>query len=249
MRLYRTEQHVHTHSSPFPVRYRKSFTRSWSLLSDTAFTYALARQGFFYLGSGDRTQCFSCCSVLRRWQPVDNIEELHREANPRCRLVSVVTWSKKAKNSCLECLCLGINVRVVELRLMVECVETGARLALYCTQSLTSFAGNGGNALVQKHLKDCCWPWGVSRPGAVALATVSSVKAGMKMNEKKVFWSFFFVSVIWTCHFFFPCDKGCTVGDRRLREVRRLNNNFGFDSWLVERCFQTAGWHENMFVS
>lgn len=45
----------------------------------------LARSGFFYLGSLDRVQCFSCGGVLRSWNRGDNVEHEHAEHFPSCR--------------------------------------------------------------------------------------------------------------------------------------------------------------------
>ncbi|PIO14634.1 hypothetical protein AB205_0053550, partial [Aquarana catesbeiana] len=44
----------------------------------------LARAGFFYLGTGDRVQCFSCGGILRSWEPGDRADTEHHKYFPTC---------------------------------------------------------------------------------------------------------------------------------------------------------------------
>ncbi|NP_001082290.1 baculoviral IAP repeat-containing protein 7-A [Xenopus laevis] len=44
----------------------------------------MARSGFYYLGPGDRVQCFSCGGVLRSWEPGDRPDTEHRKFFPSC---------------------------------------------------------------------------------------------------------------------------------------------------------------------
>ncbi|XP_063819208.1 baculoviral IAP repeat-containing protein 7 [Pseudophryne corroboree] len=47
----------------------------------------LARAGFFYLGPGDRVQCFCCGGVLRCWEPGDEPLAEHHKFFPSCPFV------------------------------------------------------------------------------------------------------------------------------------------------------------------
>ncbi|XP_053564837.1 baculoviral IAP repeat-containing protein 7 isoform X1 [Bombina bombina] len=47
----------------------------------------LARAGFFYLGPGDRVQCFYCGGVLRCWEPGDRPQVEHYKFFPDCPFV------------------------------------------------------------------------------------------------------------------------------------------------------------------
>ncbi|XP_075427586.1 baculoviral IAP repeat-containing protein 7 [Ascaphus truei] len=47
----------------------------------------LARAGFYYLGPGDRVQCFCCGGVLRSWEPGDRPGAEHRKFFPTCPFV------------------------------------------------------------------------------------------------------------------------------------------------------------------
>ncbi|XP_077316468.1 baculoviral IAP repeat-containing protein 7 isoform X2 [Lithobates pipiens] len=44
----------------------------------------LAQAGFFYLGTGDRVQCFSCGGILRSWEPGDRADTEHHKYFPTC---------------------------------------------------------------------------------------------------------------------------------------------------------------------
>ncbi|XP_063315642.1 baculoviral IAP repeat-containing protein 7 isoform X3 [Pelobates fuscus] len=46
--------------------------------------WELARAGFYYLGPGDRVQCFCCGLVLRSWEPGDRPSAEHGRFSPRC---------------------------------------------------------------------------------------------------------------------------------------------------------------------
>ncbi|XP_072270515.1 baculoviral IAP repeat-containing protein 7 isoform X1 [Pyxicephalus adspersus] len=47
----------------------------------------LARAGFFYLGPGDRVQCFCCRGILRSWEPGDQPCTEHRKYFPACPFI------------------------------------------------------------------------------------------------------------------------------------------------------------------
>ncbi|XP_053308718.1 baculoviral IAP repeat-containing protein 7 [Spea bombifrons] len=47
----------------------------------------LARAGFYYLGPGDRVQCFCCGGVLRSWEPEDRPHAEHRKFFPNCPFI------------------------------------------------------------------------------------------------------------------------------------------------------------------
>ncbi|KAJ1079876.1 hypothetical protein NDU88_000108 [Pleurodeles waltl] len=47
----------------------------------------LARSGFFYLGPGDRVQCFSCRGVLKCWAAGENVMSEHQKFFPICPFV------------------------------------------------------------------------------------------------------------------------------------------------------------------
>ncbi|XP_068118512.1 baculoviral IAP repeat-containing protein 7 isoform X2 [Hyperolius riggenbachi] len=54
---------------------------------DTITPRQLARAGFFYLGPGDRVQCFCCGGVLRCWEPGDKPVAEHQKFFPSCPFV------------------------------------------------------------------------------------------------------------------------------------------------------------------
>ena len=47
----------------------------------------LARDGFFYMGTGDRVQCAFCKGILRTWEPGDDPEVEHTRHYPDCGFV------------------------------------------------------------------------------------------------------------------------------------------------------------------
>ncbi|XP_069809497.1 baculoviral IAP repeat-containing protein 7 isoform X2 [Dendropsophus ebraccatus] len=47
----------------------------------------LARAGFYYLGPGDRVQCFCCGGILRSWEQGDQPLDEHRKFFPSCQFV------------------------------------------------------------------------------------------------------------------------------------------------------------------
>ncbi|KAG8567042.1 hypothetical protein GDO81_013479 [Engystomops pustulosus] len=47
----------------------------------------LAHAGFYYLGPGDRVQCFCCGGVLRCWEPGDQPQDEHLKFFPSCPFV------------------------------------------------------------------------------------------------------------------------------------------------------------------
>lgn len=51
----------------------------------------LARVGFFYLGLGDRVQCYYCNGILRKWSLGDQPLLEHRKHFPNCPMVQSLT--------------------------------------------------------------------------------------------------------------------------------------------------------------
>ncbi|KAM4571611.1 baculoviral IAP repeat-containing protein 7 [Fundulus diaphanus] len=47
----------------------------------------LAKAGFFFLGSGDKVQCFCCGGVLRYWKPGDSPAVEHKRHFPTCSFI------------------------------------------------------------------------------------------------------------------------------------------------------------------
>ncbi|XP_069499467.1 baculoviral IAP repeat-containing protein 7-B-like [Ambystoma mexicanum] len=47
----------------------------------------LARSGFFYIGPGDRVQCFSCGGILKSWELGENVMAEHQRFFPICPFV------------------------------------------------------------------------------------------------------------------------------------------------------------------
>ncbi|KAM8945752.1 baculoviral IAP repeat-containing protein 7 [Pelodytes ibericus] len=69
------------------MRFEESRRRSflvWSGMAPHMSPTELARAGFYYIGPGDRVQCFCCGVVLRSWEPGDNPHLEHRKFYPRC---------------------------------------------------------------------------------------------------------------------------------------------------------------------
>nr|A9ULZ2.2 RecName: Full=Baculoviral IAP repeat-containing protein 7-B; AltName: Full=E3 ubiquitin-protein ligase EIAP-B; AltName: Full=Embryonic/Egg IAP-B; Short=EIAP/XLX-B; AltName: Full=RING-type E3 ubiquitin transferase EIAP-B [Xenopus laevis] len=62
---------------------QRSF-RAWPRSCPQLSPVELARSGFYYLGPGDRVQCFSCGGVLRSWEPGDRPDTEHRKFFPSC---------------------------------------------------------------------------------------------------------------------------------------------------------------------
>ncbi|KAE8574424.1 hypothetical protein XENTR_v10003421 [Xenopus tropicalis] len=67
---------------------QRSF-RAWPHTCRTVSPAELARSGFYYLGPGDRVQCFSCGGVLRSWEPGDRPDTEHRKFFPSCPFLQV----------------------------------------------------------------------------------------------------------------------------------------------------------------
>nr|XP_039259191.1 E3 ubiquitin-protein ligase XIAP-like isoform X2 [Styela clava] len=63
----------------------KSF-KKWPIESEVT-PASLSRNGFFFLGDMDRTQCFCCCVVLRDWTAGDDPVIKHQNKCPDCRMV------------------------------------------------------------------------------------------------------------------------------------------------------------------
>lgn len=56
--------------------------------ADAAVTSAdLAKEGFFFLGPGDKVQCFCCGGILRCWVRGDNPSVEHKRHFPMCSFV------------------------------------------------------------------------------------------------------------------------------------------------------------------
>jgi len=51
---------------------------------------ALARSGFFYMGEGDKVQCFSCGKRLYQWEPADSADIEHIRWSPHCQFLPLV---------------------------------------------------------------------------------------------------------------------------------------------------------------
>ncbi|KAK6993419.1 baculoviral IAP repeat-containing protein 2-like isoform X1 [Biomphalaria glabrata] len=94
----------------------------WSRLNDekwrlyTFFKYPqnaaksailLATEGFVYLGSGtdldDSVMCHFCYKVKNRWQPYDDIPEVHKQLSPDCSMVTQINCSNISLNTNLDC--------------------------------------------------------------------------------------------------------------------------------------------------
>lgn len=65
---------------------RKSFKNAPATLAAVGVN-KLAATGFFFLGDTDRTQCFSCNGILRRWDGADSAYFEHRSNFPNCSMV------------------------------------------------------------------------------------------------------------------------------------------------------------------
>ena len=55
--------------------------------SDFIKPEVLAKDGFFYMGTGDRVQCAFCKGILRTWEPGDDPEVEHTRHYPECGFV------------------------------------------------------------------------------------------------------------------------------------------------------------------
>ncbi|XP_040260937.1 E3 ubiquitin-protein ligase XIAP [Bufo bufo] len=49
---------------------------------------ALARAGFYYTGTDDRVECFSCKAVVEGWQHGDTAIGKHRKISPNCKFIN-----------------------------------------------------------------------------------------------------------------------------------------------------------------
>lgn len=65
--------------------YFRSTFEKWPSYPAPYLVSELAKQGFFYLGNLDRTQCFCCSGVLRNWAPTDDVPEQHKKHYSNCR--------------------------------------------------------------------------------------------------------------------------------------------------------------------
>jgi len=63
----------------------KTFTNDWVGLC-APLAKEMAASGWFYLGTLDRTQCFSCGGVLRNWRRLDNPGREHIIHFPHCAM-------------------------------------------------------------------------------------------------------------------------------------------------------------------
>ena len=55
--------------------------------SDIVSSFRLASAGFYYLGTGLQTRCFSCGLIHDRWRRGDIPVDVHRRRNPRCEFL------------------------------------------------------------------------------------------------------------------------------------------------------------------
>ncbi|XP_030066010.1 E3 ubiquitin-protein ligase XIAP [Microcaecilia unicolor] len=53
----------------------------------------LARAGFFYTGTGDRVECFSCHVTVEGWQHGDSVIGKHRRISPWCKFANGLNFS------------------------------------------------------------------------------------------------------------------------------------------------------------
>ena len=51
------------------------------------FTQSLATAGFFYTGTVDEVQCFSCRFTHKNWKPGDSPIDIHRTNSPQCKFI------------------------------------------------------------------------------------------------------------------------------------------------------------------
>ncbi|XP_075691891.1 E3 ubiquitin-protein ligase XIAP isoform X2 [Rhinoderma darwinii] len=69
---------------------------------------ALARAGFYYTGTEDRVECFSCKAVVEGWQHGDTAIGRHRKISPNCKFINafnsrsegVQTQAPMSQSSC-----------------------------------------------------------------------------------------------------------------------------------------------------
>ncbi|XP_073437010.1 baculoviral IAP repeat-containing protein 7 isoform X2 [Dendrobates tinctorius] len=101
----------------------------------------LARAGFYYLGPGDRVQCFCCGGVLRCWEPGDEPQDEHHKFFPSCPFVlgrEVGNIPRAGGNDSVDGQIIGQLQRFPEeeevtlLAMYPELVEERDRLATYC---------------------------------------------------------------------------------------------------------------------
>ncbi|TFK05156.1 transmembrane protease serine 11E-like [Platysternon megacephalum] len=60
--------------------------RQWPESSPVSAT-DLAKAGFFFLGPGDRVQCFCCGGILRSWEAEDQPMREHHKFFPTCKFI------------------------------------------------------------------------------------------------------------------------------------------------------------------
>ncbi|EMP35847.1 Baculoviral IAP repeat-containing protein 7-B [Chelonia mydas] len=60
--------------------------RQWPESSPVSAT-DLAKAGFFFLGPGDRVQCFCCGGILRSWEAEDQPMREHQKFFPTCKFI------------------------------------------------------------------------------------------------------------------------------------------------------------------
>jgi len=70
---------------------KSSFCGQWCQMDELHLQ--LSREGFFYLGNGDRIQCFSCGWTTENWISSTNPIVAHRQAEPLCAMV--LGWETK----------------------------------------------------------------------------------------------------------------------------------------------------------
>ena len=66
---------------------RRTFrTRGWLRHNrPEAIGEEFAREGFYFVGEGDRTQCCFCSGFLGNWEPGDVVRTNHRQFFPHCK--------------------------------------------------------------------------------------------------------------------------------------------------------------------
>nr|CAB3225620.1 baculoviral IAP repeat-containing protein 3 [Phallusia mammillata] len=67
---------------------RQTFTSDWNFYHEVSFTNSVAHYGFYYLGNGSKTQCISCGVICQFWSTEVDANEVHRNAQPICRLLN-----------------------------------------------------------------------------------------------------------------------------------------------------------------
>lgn len=92
----------------------------------------LSKYGFFYCGSKDIVQCFSCNIKLEDWDEDDNPELVHKNFNKKCQFIDDVIEKSKSTALCDICYSNTKNICFLPCAHIVCCSDCSSKNITEC---------------------------------------------------------------------------------------------------------------------